>query len=595
MLSSLRQKEASGSQDRYSDGPPRRLGPAYCVYARHSDLIAKTTDAEGQYWDTLQATPIEGTLRTIALINGHLSELRGSDAEVHRFLNARFLPADLREKLATHGPGGPAITIVFNVIGCLQPARHLILYGSHAAGSENQGERKLGEMTLLANEFMHPPAPFKSPQPGTLELLLSILPVWDVYNPRDLAYSLSRMFNILSEILPGPDPIVRRLASRLAMGGPGIKIGRLPLNDFVSTVFGLYVYGRRMVNAEPGCAVFEPRRVFSQVGFPEEVILSLVADRALTVSEFRDELARGKPCVRESFTEEPRRRAFLTESLNSFRKFPLLKLEDGHVLILHLQFLIELLTSGVYWNVFDGLPRNRREIFRELWGRLFELYVTGLLEEFYPAESGILTVDAQHGTGQVDALLDFIDDVSVFETKASLLTEQAKRGGDEASFIDDFNLKFVRNERGEPKGIMQLAASCKAVQDGKIRTAKTPARIYPVLVSDEPAVEAAFFNTFANEVFQREASPGPWIQPITVMSIGELEELLPYFVENHLSWGEVPEFRLRGAEVVPFSVHQAIYDLLGLKGMKPRRNQLLLKRFNQVWTTIINRYKPRAT
>ena len=51
-------------------------------------------------------------------------------------------------------------------------------------------------------------------QPETLELLLSFLPVWDVYNPRDLAYALSRMFLILTEILPGNDPEVRKLASQ---------------------------------------------------------------------------------------------------------------------------------------------------------------------------------------------------------------------------------------------------------------------------------------------------------------------------------------------------------------------------------------------
>jgi len=575
--------------------PSRGPGPSFCVYARHSDLVAGTPDIEGQYWRALKHTHAAGAIRALALINGILSDRRATDPEVHRVLNERFLPDDLRAKMYQHKPGGPDFGAVFNVIGCLQLARHLILYGGDTAGSAVQDVHRLSELVLFANEFTQPTPPFKSAQPSSLQRLLSILPVWDVCNPRDLAYTLSRMLTILTEILPGTDPKVRGLVAKLGMSASGIKVGCLPLNDFVSAVFGLYVYGQRMATVEPDCAVFDPHRVFSQVGFPEEILLNLIADRALTISEFRERLAGGTPHDRRSFAEEIRQRQFLTDSLNLFRQFPLLRLGENRILIFHLQFLVELLTSGVYWSVFDGLPQGRRETFRELWGRVFELYVAGLLNEFYPSACGILTVDRKHSTGQVDALLGFVDDVFVLETKASLLTERAKRGGEEASFVRDFNLKFVRNERGEPKGILQLAASCKAVQDGKIPTVKRPARIYPVLVSEEPAVEAAFFNTFANEVFQREATPGPRIMPITVMSISELEEILPYSASNDLSWREILNSRFTGTEVGPFSVHQAVYDLSRRTGINPRRNEALKRKFDWVWETIISRYRPQPS
>jgi len=56
---------------------------------------------------------------------------------------------------------------------------------------------------------------------------------------------------------------------------------------------------------------------------------------------------------------------------------------------------------------------------------------------------------------------------------------------------------------------------------------KPTATIYPVCVSDEPAVENFFFTTYSNEIFQKELSAGSRLQPVTMMSINELEEILP--------------------------------------------------------------------
>jgi hypothetical protein len=113
----------------------------------------------------------------------------------------------------------------------------------------------------------------------------------------------------------------------------------------------------------------------------------LVRDRSLTALALRKRVSGGKPLTRKNFGEELGRRLFLTESLNVFRQSPLMNLDANRVLILDLEFLTELLTSGVYWSIFDSLPANRRETFRELWGRLFEIYAVDLLKQFYPEAS----------------------------------------------------------------------------------------------------------------------------------------------------------------------------------------------------------------
>jgi len=569
----------------------RPSGPAVGVYLRHSEILPGTSDLAGRYWNLLRKVPVKGGVGVLASINTLLSEHRSLNRDIHQILSDRFLTEHLAAKVAEQRGSGPAFG-VFTRIGSLQLMRHLLVYGNHSLKSPAPDDKVLGELALLANDFDHSKAIQNPAKPQTLELLLSFLPVWDIHNPRDLAYAMSRMYTILTEILPGTDPEVGRLAVKLGVNRSSIMVGRLPLNDFVAAVFGVFAYARNV--SSPDFAVFDIRKVFSQVGFPPSILNTLVRDRSLTPSAFRRRLISGSPHTQKAFREELRRRSFLTESLTLFRQYPLMKLDANRVLILDLELLAELLTAGVYWNVFNSLPANRRETFRELWGRLFEIYAVDLLRDFYPAGSQILTADRKYAGGQVDALLDFGDVVVIFEIKSSLLTEVAKRSGDPSKFGSDFERKFVQNEKGAPKALLQLAASCKAVESRKISTATKPARIYPVCVSDEPGVETFFFTNYANETFQKAVPIGSSVQPATMMSINELEEVLPYVSANDFSWPELLDFR-HLSDGGAYSVHQAVYDLLRTKSVSARRNQAIRTSFDQVWKIISSRFAlPKA-
>jgi hypothetical protein len=81
------------------------------------------------------------------------------------------------------------------------------------------------------------------------------------------------------------------------------------------------------------------------------------------------------------------------------------------------------------------------------------------------------------------------------------------------------------------------------------------------------------------------------IRPVTMISVNELEEILPYVSESLFSWSELLDFRFSGPTGGAFSVHQAIYDLLREKGLSARRNQAIRKSFDEVWKIIGSRYK----
>lgn len=567
-------------------------GPDVSLMLRYSDLFPNALDVEGRYWQALQNVPILGAVGVLGDVNRILTEGRTHDPEVNRQINERLVTPELLAKVQEYifQPVGRGFAAIFTRTGCLQVMRHLIVYGGDLSITEaGASENRLGELILLGNQFLQADVQLDPNRSSTLELLLAILPEWDLHNPRDLAYSLCRMFRILTEILPGDDPTVQSLLSRIRLNPADLKIDGQSLGDFIAVVFGLYAYGRKM--EPPSSSRFDVQSVFSRVAFPVSILEQFTNARSLSVSRFRERLSPRDGDSEPVFREELRARRFLTESLNAFRKFPLLEIGPGNMVILDLQFLVDLLSSGIYWTIFDSLHESARDSFRELWGRLFEVYVVKLLEEHYPTISGILISDLKFLNGQIDALLDFGDFVIVIEAKASLLTEAAKRSTDMQQFLADFRRKFVRNERDKPKVIPQLITSCRAIEGRQIRTASESPRIYPVFVSDEPSVECLFFNSYMNEEFWKEVPSGSRFQPISVMSISELEEALPYFGSGALGWEEVLQRRFAGSAVTPFSVHQTVFDLAQEKGVARQRGEFMKDRFDTIWASTLKRYQ----
>ncbi len=578
-------------------GRETEVGPLATIYLRWSDVAPGADAPEKRYLRALRSVPSLGGLGPLAFINNILVVGGGGNTVVHRALNEKFLPKELGARVANYKleqlprPARPAIPVVFNRVGCLQLMRHLILYGAESSGDQSLPVDTTGELALLANEFILRETLLTAEGEMASAIALQFVPIWDIYNPSDLAYALPRMFTILTEILPGSDDEVRKLSAKLGIDPSSLAVDGIGLLDFVSVVFALYAFGRKVEEVGKEAVVLDYKLAFQKAPRILPAVERFVARRGLTLAEYRKEFEAERPASEEALFEEVKERSSLCSGLNIFRRFPLMALEGKRVAILDLQFLVDLVTSGVYWDIFDNLPPARREIFQTLWGRLFELYAVGLLRQFYPPLSGILRADLTYKGGQIDALLDFAGEVVVFEIKSSLLSEAAKRKGERAEFEAQVNLKFVRDDEGKPKGVLQLANSCRAVAEGKAPATVTPNRIYPVLVGAEAALQTVGFNTYLNETFQEEFGPSSVVRPLTVMTISEFEEMLAYVSKNAFSWADVLESRFSTQEVISHSVHQAVYDWRHAKGVGYYRNEVLLNRFNQIFQQMKERYE----
>lgn len=559
-------------------GASPNIGPRFMVFRLHSELGLEPADPETAYWEALGQTAVEDGIGEMSWINGNLSEARATEPRVHLDLAGRFVEPEILARIASKPLQDGAVSVVFNRIGCLLTIRHLILFGGTNPQAWNA--YKVGRLALLANDFVQNPPALQTPTVSSLDVLLIMAPTWDIYNSRNLGHAMSRMFTILTEILPENDPIVKNLVSQLGLVPDKIEIDGIPLYQFAAIVFLLFAYARStQVNVQ---VLFNLNEIFAQTNFPPEALKRFWAARARTLDGFRSILSKGTTASQATFADELKRRPFLIESLNVFRTYPFIRLDSERVVMLDVQFVVELLTSGVYWSIHDALSSEKRKIFKELWGRMFELYTVNLLSQFYPALSRMLFPDVEYRGGQVDALIDFGAYVLVFEIKSSLLTEPAKRSTDKNSFLADFRRKFIENERRKPKAIKQLSAACRAILSGEIRTAKTtePPIIYPIFVSDEPAVEATFMNAFFHEEFQKEGINDTRVKPLTVMTIDELEQILSYVTDNDFSWNELLDSRFNEFGVSPNSVGQAVYALIVLKGLAAKQNSALKRKYD---------------
>jgi hypothetical protein len=73
------------------------------------------------------------------------------------------------------------------------------------------------------------------------------------------------------------------------------------------------------------------------------------------------------------------------------------------------------------------------------------------------------------------------------------------------------------------------------------------------------------------------------IRPLTIMSIQELESLLPHMIRDGLTWREILDRRFHDGSVWPISVHQAVYEWARGKNLPPSRNDFLLAAYNETF------------
>ncbi len=545
-------------------------------------------------WDMVSKIPYEQAIIELSNINVLLLRY-ALNTDLNRALTTKYVnPVHMERHKPPSEINPPDSYAVFSRVGVLSALKAVV-----AASQTRSGVlvfETLGELILAVNDFST--AKFTEGQKvDHLDLALAFMPTWELTNPRDLAYSLGRTVLIIRNYLGGEDSVVKQLRKEICIDPDTLQFDGLSIEDFISIVFGIHAHAnsveaKKLLSGELTCGL-DKATFLSQTKLNPAILDQFLSKRSATVDVLRSKITGGPYWTLDDARRQLTSPLYGTDFL-PFREYPILDLQNGKYLILDLQFVTELLFTGLYFQIFSALESHKRGHFNSLWGRCFELYGCDLLKYFYPFASNILSTDINYDEGQIDALLDFGNYVVAIEFKFFLMEHYAKFSRDRNKLERLLELKVIENQRGEKKGVRQLVETVSALLHGRVANVPPNRPVFPVMVVSEPSLECPGINTWLNTRFQQLLGSSPdrhLIKPLTVMSIHELEEVLPYFEAGDATWDGILEQRFVGSdEISLISIHQALYNVLRDKRAERRRNRVPLNEFDSIYSEIKKRF-----
>lgn len=185
-----------------------------------------------------------------------------------------------------------------------------------------------------------------------------------------------------------------------------------------------------------------------------------------------------------------------------------------------------------------------------------------LLIAHYVPTSSVMSVTYKHG--EIDALVQLADDeVVVFEVKAGHLADSAKLARDEQSIDAHLRKRYVRNEKNEGKGIVQLARAVGALYDGTLPGIQRTRCVYPVLVVEDPSMQSLAVQCRAG----RELVSVDGAMPLTLVTIDELDIILRSVATGDIHWNDVFRVHIVNNKAAAISVSATLHELAAARAL----------------------------
>lgn len=202
-------------------------------------------------------------------------------------------------------------------------------------------------------------------------------------------------------------------------------------------------------------------------------------------------------------------------SLLPLREKPIFFVEDGRAIILDPIFYSEKASIGPLFL----LPQEKRAKAIADFGNAFEDYVCDMLKRMFPDVSGsvnkrlscnIIGTIQKGEEVEIDACLNDITDIVLFETKTGLIREDKILIDDYEKYLQHLRAKYVQNDKvnkgvGQLAKIINLLASQKWLGENQEFTRAE--QVYPVLIVHDPLLSAPVYGQFFASEFIRLLEP----------------------------------------------------------------------------------------
>ena len=411
---------------------------------------------------------------------------------------------------------------------------------------KSRGGYELGQCCLMMNDHLVSPKEERATGEGRnkkrrMHIGLQLAPNIELNNPPQAARAVVRAETLFSEILFTDDmkAKITTIDQKLGFDLPGafreatgLKIDEYA--EFVLTMISvLFSRTQKEIVENANLLLFRRSELIKGTRIVADDFDRYLALDCMTLAEAKARFSEAQKKLLPQF------------DYVWFRTWPLLQLEDEVMVCVDPCFMVEKLSSGIYWTIVNSLKGKKRDNALTAFGYLFETYVSQILQQVSPP-IGMFIDDPKYTNGDraFDGIIHCADQLIVIECKASFMTIEAKYGRRVRSFNHELDKKF-----GTEKGVVQLVNHIERLfarkSSDRYRISELDRvlesshsrieKVTPVLIVQESilrfsAIEEMLSDRFVRLLKQRRISNGVHIGPLAVIDIDTLEQMKPHLI-----------------------------------------------------------------
>jgi hypothetical protein len=626
MIQAVKPKVIGVARRPEPQGNPAPVSPSTPIL--YSDLTGKFPE-EAELTEIIRSFNKKQTFFMLCAVNTLVSffahEFEDSIA-VEKFLQGNFLEAELIKAIDQKLEGQSVLQHpLFHRQLLLALQRRVLLEATEEGGRDPNPEANhedrhlLGKACLMMNNLLFPREQEERLQnsgaPGEDErihgeLFAQWLPTSEVLNPPDPVHSVVRHLEyarIFDERYAAYAFGEGRTLSQRFQELTGIE-----LKKFLIFLFNFDLFYRSHTRDEliGNMTLFnvDIKTVFGKLKITEAEVQAffnlLTSDVASLMTAFTN-VPEAERATQPQFDVRP------------FRTAPLVYRNDERTIVTCADpaFLQEKISSGAYHTILRALEgeaevRNdrdeadRKRFLKQYWGEVFEIYLNTRLRELYPLATNRFYASpkwdsprAQRNNEAFDGFLDYGDTVIAMEYKGKYLSLTAKYSGDRELLLADLNERFGKAARQlaqrsetafnrdlqQRHGFSQRDQNNQPVLTYTVDLSRQVRRVYPVVIVQDPAMRIGFANREMQKLFDAEIKTKQvdqaLIKPLTLLTIEDLEYLIPYLGEVTLP--EILDEYLKPHEPI-ISFRYIMNQYLHRRGFARRQNEWTMRRFDEL-------------
>lgn len=346
---------------------------------------------------------------------------------------------------------------------------------------------------------------------------------------------------------------------------------------------------------------------------PEEILNgeALLVDTKLspTLTSLHEKLIPHTCISIDELRDKAKKYSGLNNEFRLWREYPLIKIDENHVICIDIGFLLEKLQTGVFWTILKQLnkiEKSKGDNFIASWGEVFARYASSILKSGIDSQTPSIEkyiISPKYTQKEEAECTDIAvcgdDTLILLECKAAVLRADTKFSGNFDKFYAELKEKIIKGSDAEgAKGVKQLCNAIKSLTHldetkrqrvEEIDMSKVK-KIYPVLVLSDRIFSVPCMNWLLNSEF-KDMRDGinrighVEVMPLIVLTVEDIELLEPYLnnIPFHVHLEEWitqfnPEKSVRG-----FSAY--LYPLIQ---RDVRENTFMDEKYNQLMSDVMD-------